>query len=351
MNGVKCLIPLKYKQIYLKRKEQKVIKQKRQQFKEYIDSLRLFKKVFILDACDHRNLGDQAILMAEKKFLADYFREYNIITVGLNDFYNFVEIVKENISEDDLIFLHGGGNLGNEYLRAELIRRKIIELFPKNKIVLFPQTMFFKNDIAGKEELKQSIRVYGKHSNLTLIARETKSYELMKESFVKNKTLLTPDIVMYLNKTSSTNHRRGALFCCRRDVEGTLHEKDKEKIIAHLRENYSSLNLTDTVGENNFKAVEEKFEEFRSAEIVVTDRLHGMVFAAITGTPCIALSNYNYKVSGTYQWIKHLNYVKYAETIKQIPVFINELKKVKTTTYDNKFAMPFYKHIIDEVKS
>lgn len=41
-----------------------------------------------------------------------------------------------------------------------------------------------------------------------------------------------------------------------------------------------------------------KYIKFRECELVITDRIHGMIFAAITGTPCIALSNY--KIKGTY---------------------------------------------------
>ena len=55
---------------------------------------------------------------------------------------------------------------------------------------------------------------------------------------------------------------------------------------------------------------------------MITDRLHGMVFCAITGTPCIVLSNNHHKVKGTYEWIKHLDYIKYvtdiAEVMKQV---------------------------------
>ena len=45
----------------------------------------------------------------------------------------------------------------------------------------------------------------------------------------------------------------------------------------------------------NKKVEEEKIEEmlkkYRKCQLVITDRLHGMIFAAITSTPCIALGN------------------------------------------------------------
>ncbi len=48
------------------------------------------------------------------------------------------------------------------------------------------------------------------------------------------------------------------------------------------------------IDERFFDRMEElnsKFAEFLSSGLVITDRLHGMIFAAITGTPCIALDN------------------------------------------------------------
>ena len=44
-----------------------------------------------------------------------------------------------------------------------------------------------------------------------------------------------------------------------------------------------------------------KLTEFASARLVITDRLHGLIFSAITNTPCIAFDNLSGKVHGTYR--------------------------------------------------
>ena len=47
-----------------------------------------------------------------------------------------------------------------------------------------------------------------------------------------------------------------------------------------------------------------------SKELVVTDRLHCMIFCAITETPCIAFDNSNKKISGVYKaWLSNLHYI------------------------------------------
>ena len=44
--------------------------------------------------------------------------------------------------------------------------------------------------------------------------------------------------------------------------------------------------------------IELKLKEFCSAELVVTDSLHAMIFCAITGTPCIVLNSKSPKLKG-----------------------------------------------------
>ena len=52
-----------------------------------------------------------------------------------------------------------------------------------------------------------------------------------------------------------------------------------------------------------------KWDYFANHKLILTDRLHGMIFAAITGTPCIAFDNCSRKVSGVYEWIKNIGYI------------------------------------------
>ena len=84
--------------------------------------------------------------------------------------------------------------------------------------------------------------------------------------------------------------------------------------------------------------------------MVVTDRLHGMVFAAISGTPCIVFSNYNHKVQGTYEWIKYLPYIKYAESVSEAPNYIPELLAMKDCRYDNTPLLPYFEKLAQVVK-
>ena len=92
-------------------------------------------------------------------------------------------------------------------------------------------------------------------------------------------------------------------------------------------------------------------QEFADSELVITDRLHGMVFAALTGTPCIVFSNYNHKVKGTYDWISYLPYIKYVESLEEAKKCIPELIAMENTCYDSKPLQSYYNKLIEVIKN
>ncbi|BCG60544.1 polysaccharide pyruvyl transferase family protein [Paenibacillus sp. URB8-2] len=314
------------------------------------------KKIFVVGTPEHDNLGDHAIVLAEIKLLEKYFSEYEILEVLTVDFFQNLRCLKKFANKEDIFVLQGGGNFGIEYFREEKIRREIITKFPNNKMILFPQTIFFSDTEQGKSEFKKSQEIYKKHKHLTLVAREQISYDIMKEGFGNNKVLLTPDIVMFLEMSYPYKKRNGALLCIRNDKESALTEIDKQ-IIQKCSKIYEQVIYTDTCVHHNV-SVEDREEElnklwnqFRESKIVITDRLHGMIFAAITSTPCIALGNYNYKVEGSYNWIKHLEYIKYTNSVEKIPGLIEELKKIDPSEYNNSFSLDYYEKIVESMKA
>lgn len=50
---------------------------------------------------------------------------------------------------------------------------------------------------------------------------------------------------------------------------------------------------------------------FALSKLVVTDRLHGMIFCVITGTPCLAIDSSNARVSRFYTaWLQDIGHVR-----------------------------------------
>lgn len=203
------------------------------------------KKVVLMGVPHHNNLGDNAIAYAEKEFIKDYLPEYDYYEISEETIDKCVYKVIDYIDKDSLIFLHGGGNFGDEYLYVEEGRRKVIELFPENTIILFPQTMFFSETKQGKEELEKSKKIYSKHKKLILLARESVSYELMKKEFPNNKVIQTPDIVTYLNKSDNKTKREGLLFILRNDIERVTTDEQTEYLQKIAKKYFSKIDYKD----------------------------------------------------------------------------------------------------------
>lgn len=280
------------------------------------------KIIFLLGVPEHNNVGDLAITWAETSFVKKHVAEWTCVTVPFRVLSGGLGFLYKIVRTDDIIAGHGGGNMGDTYLYEEEMRRRIIAKFPDNKIIIFPQTIYFSEGSTGRAELEKTQKVYSSHNSLTLIAREKSSFEKMKNYFPDNTVILTPDIVLSMVKLNPQHNRKGALTCFRADVESRMNNQQRKSIALILSTKYGKVRATDTTEPGwtyrfkpNRYIVWNKLDQFRHAEVVVTDRLHGMVFCAITGTPCIVFSNFNHKVQGTYDWIKYLNYIKYCGSI------------------------------------
>lgn len=286
------------------------------------------KRLFIIGSPIHGNLGDHAIIEAELKFINDLELDYKIVEIPTCLYNVYSNQIYKNLNKDDIIIISGGGWLGDLWIHNEVMVREIISNTHENKVVIFPQTMFFTDTTNGTIERKISQKIYSEHPNLYFFVREKNSYEYAKKhNFVQDgeKLFLVPDIVLYTKLKQNTIKNANVLLCFRKDIESV---KSREKSIGEfLKQNKHDFDITDTVLPHNIKLNErtkylnEKYNEFSKYSMVITDRLHGMIFAAITGTKCIAFDNKTKKVEGVYTWIKNLkniNFVKDDEEFKKI---------------------------------
>jgi pyruvyl transferase EpsI len=71
--------------------------------------------------------------------------------------------------------------------------------------------------------------------------------------------------------------------------------------------------LEDCTPETYEKTLERFWDMLRHRQVVVTDRLHCMIFCALTRTPCVVLSNSNHKIEGVYRtWLESLPYITFS---------------------------------------
>ena len=314
------------------------------------------KKIIHILTPSHENMGDQAIAYATNELLKNEFSEYKTIEIYRNDIYLYAKAIKRIMNKDDIIFTIGGGNMGNLWIKEERDRRFVIRFFKNNKIISMPQTISFTPDDDGKKELEKTKRIYNKHKNLVLIARENKSFNIMKKEFINANIILNPDTVLYLfDKYNANDNRKGIMLCLRNDKESVL-TADKNLLINSLNNNYNDVFNHDTVigrnvlKEDREKELEKMLYKFKNSRLVITDRLHGMVFAAITKTPCIVTKSLDHKVTGTYEWIKKLNYIKLVDNLEfeNIKPLIDELTNLDELTNIN-FTQSYFKNLRSKI--
>lgn len=275
------------------------------------------RKVFVFLAADYGNLGDVAITYAQEKILKEKYPDYEIVDVPISKTLSLLRPIKRIATPDDIITITGGGNMGDMYGDIELLRLMVIRMFPKNKVVVFPQTI----DYSGENTYlwRLAMRTYSSHRNLTMLAREEVSYNRMRELFPKANIKLTPDVVMTLDERRDVE-RKGVVFCLRNDKEKAAQSQKAEG----LRKEAEKIGLPvmdyDTHIDKDHIPLDVRKEEldkiwniFSSSQLVVTDRLHGMIFAYITGTPAIVFPNSNFKVEKCYEWIKNCEYVLFSK--------------------------------------
>ncbi len=314
------------------------------QGKKRIGSLKHYentKNIFYLMAPAYGNVGDEAIVEASLAFLRDMFSEYTVIDVDYLDTLQSLKEIKRIIKPNDLIVLQGGGNIGTLYYDAEIMREFIIKKFPYTTIISMPQSMYFDTTARGRNRYIKCKKIYNGHQNLTLVARENYSYNEMLNAFDKCKVLLNPDIVFYYSSRISytkSYERSGIMTCLRTDAEDILGEKRYE-LIHCLYDKFDNVIISDTCVPRGIPNVIRECEvislinQFRKVKIVITDRLHGMVIAALTNTPCLVLPSLDKKILGTYEWIKDVEFISFMNDYSSI-TFIEKVSEMMGKDYN-----------------
>lgn len=293
-------------------------------------------KIFYLKSVDYENTGDNAIVYANIKLLKDIFPNKIILEYTLNDILRANNLIQKMITDKDIIFMPGGGNLGNLYLIEEIARREIIKCYNKNQIIILPQTIYFTEDENGKKELEISKNIYNSHENLTIMTRDEKSYQFAKEHFNSN-IILCPDSVFYLHnkiKLKSTN-RNGVIFILRDDKEKILDNNLINSIKQYLNSIDKNYFFYDEYIEKSKRInkleredyIFERLNKISEYKLCITDRLHGLIFSYITNTPCIAFNNLDRKVEETAKWLENVEWIymiKEKDDIDSIKLVIDE---------------------------
>ena len=280
------------------------------------------KKVVVALAGFYQNLGDMALTYSQKRLIEEVLPDHEVILFSSNDSYRRMRALKNICTDDDIITTIAGGNMDDIYTSLEDCRRYFVRKFPRNSVISFPQTVAFSDSEAGRAAQARSAHTYGRHPRLTIFGREPETLQRMKAAFPTTPIGYCPDIVLSLQLENPETPRDGVLVCIRNDKEANLSPEQRELIrnqVLNLHENVTFRDTVDVaVEECTPETYESTLEGFwdllRHQQVVVTDRLHCMIFCAITKTPCVVLANSNHKIEGVYrQWLSNLKYITFVE--------------------------------------
>lgn len=294
-----------------------------QTLEKFAAQLRQFpqgRRFILLQTPEHGNLGDHAIAMAERRFLQKYFPTVPVIELPGFAFSSAAEKYKALLDRQrDTILIHGGGFIGSLWAEQEDNAQILLKKLKDFRIVVLPQTIFYDDETS--EQTARSLAGYKNCPGLLMLVREEYSYQRAQRLLREVNFQLVPDMVLQLRYKGPRPQRKGIGLCLRSDKEGVLNAEAKARLAEMMGQTFPEEQVvyTDTVlpqdvpVQDREAAVQAKLEEFAGYKLMVTDRLHGMVFAALTGTPCLVLDNCDHKVRGVYEWVRQNPYLLYLD--------------------------------------
>ncbi len=168
------------------------------------------KKCVLPDLPYYPNVGDLLIWEGMEQFLKDN-RTKCLWRSSISTF------EYRELSEDIAICLVGGGNFGDLWRGLQEFKNNIIQLYPKNRIIIFPQSVHY-NDLCLCEH---DAKIFTSHDDIHICARDNVSYNFLKDHFPTCNIILVPDMALYLQFDSQKLDNDRVLLLKRVDKEAS----------------------------------------------------------------------------------------------------------------------------------
>lgn len=258
----------------------------------------------LLDVPDYRNIGDHLIWGGEVEYLKRL--PHKMLFSANNYLYKGLEIPK-----DVIILLQGGGNFGDVWRNFQEFRLDVIKRYPENRIVIFPQTIHYNEE----ENILKDAEVLNAHPDLTICARDYRSFELANRYFHKCNNLLLPDMAFCMNLDSYIDN---SVF----DRVLILERVDQE-----LQEGFNAESIEGLISPSKKVVIEDwppynvgRFREKIDGKLYMYNMWASEFFQKVPGVSKLINTNYGLRSSST-----GTNYI--LEGIK----FINQFDDIYTT--------------------
>jgi len=302
-------------------------------------------RVALIDFPNHANVGDSAIWLGERAMLKKF---------KLKDTYNCdwrtysISHMAQRITDDTIILIQGGGNVGDIWPEAQEFREAIITGFPNNSIVQLPQSISFSD----ASNLQRAKEVFENHPKFTLFIRDKPSLAFAKENF-KCSIALCPDMAFQLGSLPRPNSpSKKVVWLLRTDKESKgFTEQAREMGLEPcdwLSEtaNFEKVNRVITglwkPGQDIWRRLDfctgpiydltaqarltRGLQILSAGETVVTDRLHVHILCVLMGIPHVILDNSYGKVKNYFDtWMTGSSLVHVADSLPKAQELIDAL--------------------------
>ena len=290
----------------------------------------------LLDIPLHGNIGDSLIAEGEIDFLKQ--APFKLL------FKASLRCSIDEIPKRGILLFNGGGNFGDLWPGSNEFRRSVISDRTSQKVIIFPQSVYYSKI----ENLNEDVKVFNKHPDLIICARDIVSFDFLKLHFKNNKILLVPDMAFYLNLDRigcsqglcRKDGTRKVLLLFRDDLESSFSLREAKDLIykaqpnsklfvadwptlksprakfqifnnkfliRFLRQDKSNgWNLMESIDEKrfNFDLSRKGIDFINSYDVVVTTRLHGLILGILLNKHVVGLDNAYGKLSSFYNtWL------------------------------------------------
>jgi len=264
----------------------------------------------------HLNIGDLLINRGTEQF----FSEHQMYIWRRYTHHDFPSEVP-GISESDVFIFHGGGNMGDLYPQHVDLLRRILSKYPRNQVVVMPQTVYFKDKLLRDNVFSE----LAKHTRLSVYVRDLRSLKELQKAGVADVEAV-PDMVHQLVgqlKPKPVVGSNEPLYFIRRDEEadaipdsiGFNQQKTFDWVdCITLKEGLSFKVLLRLVRASNavrrpIGLIPKLYDSWcdstvncgvgliSQAQRIYTNRLHAMLLALLLGREVVAFDNSYGKLS------------------------------------------------------
>jgi pyruvyl transferase EpsO len=260
----------------------------------------------------HLNIGDLLIWKGAEEYFKN--RQLDII-YRASDFFCKLGVGRlPEFPRGVTIVMHGGGNFGDIYKEQQKIREDVLERYPRHRIVVLPQTVYFGDEAA----LARSAAKFAQHNDVHVFARDERSLDILRQHFHVY-SYLCPDMAHFLWGLLPQKHNQcfnnRTLYLMRRDCEQRLPSDTSREVASvdwpDLLGNGDRLFRTMMAGAEFFnhtinrsvmpclelwrnfadRLIAKACSYFMQFDHVNTSRLHGHILACLLRMPIDLMNN------------------------------------------------------------